>query len=61
MKGLSKEKLMIMIDTLYKDNSSVVLLSDITKNFEIYGDEYYMDHGLSEWELTVKNPNWRSE
>lgn len=61
MKGLSKEKLIVMIDTLYKNNSSVILLSDITRNFETYGDEYYTDYGSSEWELAVKNPNWKSE
>lgn len=50
-----------MINTLYKNNTDLIMLSDMTDDFEKYGDEYYIDHGLSKWELTHKNPNWKEE
>lgn len=59
IKGLSKEKVIVMINTLYKNDTDLILLSDIERNFETYGDDYYKDYGVSKWELTVKNPNWK--
>ena len=59
MKGLTKEQIIIMINTLYKEDSSLILLSDLTDKFEEYGDEYYTDRGITEWKLTAKNPHWR--
>lgn len=61
IKGLSKEKVIVMINALYKNDTDVILLSDITRNFETYGDEYYIDHGISKWELAVKNLNWKEK
>ncbi len=61
MKGLSKEKVIVMINTLYKNDSDLIFLSDIERNFEMYGDDYYRDHGVSKWEVIVKNPNWKEE
>lgn len=50
-----------MINALYKNDSDLILLSDITRNFEMYADEYYKDYGISEWKLIVENPNWKEE
>ena len=54
MKGLSKEKLLQIIQSKDFD---VALECDMTSVFKEYGDDYYINRDNNEWELCKKNEN----
>lgn len=52
MKVIPKDELMLIISECFCDE---VFSTSMESLFENYGDDYYKDHGIAEWELCNEN------
>ena len=60
MKMLTRGQLNYLLDQLYPDIDETISETEMQKLFEDYGDAYFRDYGISDWELTVENPSWKN-
>lgn len=60
MKALTKEHLIELINTNYKDGQ-VIYKSDIERQFERVGDDYFMERGVGMVLVNKAPVNWSDE
>lgn len=58
MKALTKDRFLVMINILYKNDEDVIYEDSLKNHMKTYGDDYYISHDY-EWELVNKNKNWK--